>query len=110
MDPAGNPDPRLGILEFIIGTGRRVARHGDSEHAESPGVGGPVLRRDEAKLRLLPDGYTGDYESAMESPTAPAGTPPTYGDQGFGTGKGAQDGESVVWGYGRGGNRGGADR
>jgi len=46
----------------------------------------------------------------MESPTAPAGTPPTYGDQGFGTGKGAQDGESVVWGYGRGGNRGGADR
>ena len=62
------------------------------------------------KLRLLPDGYTGDYESAMESPTAPAGTPPTYGDQGFGTGNGAQDGESVVWGYGRGGNRGGADR
>ena len=29
--------------------GRRVARHGDPEHAEPPGVDGPVLRRDEAQ-------------------------------------------------------------
>ena len=37
------------------------------------------------KFRLLPDGYTWDYESAMQSPTAPAGTPPTHSDRGFGT-------------------------
>ena len=37
------------------------------------------------KFRLLPDGYTWDYESALESPTARDGTPPTYSDRGVGT-------------------------
>jgi len=37
------------------------------------------------KFRLFPDGYSWDYESAMESPTAPAGTAPTYSDKGVGT-------------------------
>ena len=37
------------------------------------------------KLPLLPDGYAWDYEPAMESPTAPAGTPPTYSDKGAAT-------------------------
>jgi hypothetical protein len=37
------------------------------------------------KFRLLPDGYTWDYESALESPSAPAGTAPSYSDKGFGT-------------------------
>jgi len=36
------------------------------------------------KLRLWPDGYSWDYESAMESPTAPAGTPSSYSDSGYG--------------------------
>ena len=35
------------------------------------------------KLKLYPEGYSWDYESALESPTAPAGTPPTYSDTGY---------------------------
>ena len=34
------------------------------------------------KLTLLPDGYRWSCQSAMESPTAPDGTPATYGDSG----------------------------
>ena len=41
------------------------------------------------KFRLMPDGYAWDYESAMDSPTAPAGTPATYSDKGVGTCNGA---------------------
>ena len=37
------------------------------------------------KFRLFSDGYSWDYESALESPTAPAGTPPSYSDAGRGT-------------------------
>ena len=33
-------------------------------------------------LRLGRNGYRWDYESAMKSPDAPAGTPPTYSDTG----------------------------
>ena len=36
------------------------------------------------KLTLQPFGYQWDYESAMESPTAPSGTPASYGDTGSG--------------------------
>lgn len=36
------------------------------------------------RLRLKPDGYDWDYESAMESREAPAGTPATYSDSGSG--------------------------
>ena len=63
---------------------RRVARHGAARTT-------PNLQAwaDQyygvMKLRLAPDGYTWDYESAMESPTAPAGTPPTYSDKGAAT-------------------------
>jgi hypothetical protein len=35
------------------------------------------------KLKLYPEGYSWDYESALESPTAPAATPPTYSDTGY---------------------------
>jgi hypothetical protein len=38
------------------------------------------------KLVLHPHGYSWDYESALESPTAPAGTPPSYSDTGSGGG------------------------
>ena len=37
------------------------------------------------KFRLFSDGYTWDYESAMKNPAAPAGTPNSYSDSGFGT-------------------------
>jgi len=83
MDPAGNPDPRHGIREFIIGTG------GESLDTVIPSTPNLQAWADQyygvMKLRLLPDGYTWDYESAMESPAAPAGMPPTYSDTGFGT-------------------------
>ena len=83
MDPAGNPDPRRGIREFIIGTG------GESLDTVLPSTPNLEAWSDQyygvMKLRLLPDGYTWDYESALESPVAPAGTPPTYSDTGFGT-------------------------
>jgi acid phosphatase type 7 len=83
MDPAGNPDPRHGIREFIIGTG------GESLDTVIPSTPNLQAWADQyygvMKFRLLPDGYTWDYESAMQSPTAPAGTPPTYSDRGFGT-------------------------
>ena len=34
------------------------------------------------KLTLFSDGYHWDFESAMRSPSAPAGTAPTYSDTG----------------------------
>ena len=70
------------------------------------------------KFRLLPDGYTWDYESAMESPTAPDGTPPTYSDMASASATGREATERCYVGrhppapraYPTGGNRGGADR
>jgi len=34
------------------------------------------------KLTLYSDAYRWNFQSAMVSPTAPAGTPPTYSDSG----------------------------
>jgi acid phosphatase type 7 len=83
MDPAGKSDPRHGIREFIIGTG------GESLDTVLPNTPNLQASADQyygvMKFRLLPDGYTWDYESALESPTAPAGTAPTYSDTGSGT-------------------------
>jgi acid phosphatase type 7 len=83
MDPAGNYDPRHGIREFIIGTG------GESLDTVVPSTPNLQAWTDQyygvMKFRLLPGGYTWDYESALESPAAPAGTPPTYSDKGAGT-------------------------
>ncbi len=91
LDPAGNYDPRHGIREFIIGTGgESLDTVVPPESASNPN-GTPNLQAwaDQyygvMKLRLLPDGYAWDYEPAMESPTAPAGTPPTYSDKGAAT-------------------------
>jgi hypothetical protein len=76
MDPAGNADPQNGIREFIIGTGgesldtlRRSAPNLQAGADEYYGV---------MKLTLKANGYAWDYQSALESPSAPAGTPPTY--------------------------------
>ena len=82
MDPAGNPDPRHGIREFIVGTG------GESLDTVLPSTPNLQAWADQyygvMKLVLGPDGYTWDYKSAMESPTAPAGTPASYSDSGSG--------------------------
>jgi hypothetical protein len=82
MDPAGNSDPRNGIREFIVGTG------GESLDTVIPGTPNLQAWADQyygvMKLTLKPNGYAWDYQSAMESPSAPAGTPPTYSDSGSG--------------------------
>jgi hypothetical protein len=82
MDPAGNADPRHGIREFIIGTG------GESLDTVLPSSTPNLQAWSDQyygvmKLKLYPEGYSWDYESALESPTAPAGTSPTYSDTGY---------------------------
>ena len=82
MDPAGKADARHGIREFIVGTG------GESLDTLNPSAPNVQASADQyygvMKLVLSPDGYYWDYHSAMESPTAPAGTPASYRDSGFG--------------------------
>ncbi len=83
MDPNGNADPRNGVREFIIGTG--------SESLDTVLPSSPNLQAwadqyyGTMKLTLHPHGYSWDFPSALESPTAPAGTPATYSDSGSGS-------------------------
>jgi hypothetical protein len=83
MNPAGKADPHRGIREFIVGTG------GESLDTVLPQTPNLQAWADQyygvMKLTLGPDGYAWKYQSAMESPTAPAGTPPTYSDSGSDT-------------------------
>ena len=66
--------------EFIIGTG------GEGLDTITPST--PNLRASAdqyygtMKLALAPGGYRWDYESALRSATAPAGTPASYSDTG----------------------------
>jgi acid phosphatase type 7 len=82
MNPAGQYDPRNGIREFVIGTG--------GEALDTVLSGTPNLQAwaDQyygvMKLTLEPFGYEWDYESAIRSPKAPEGTPPSYSDKGSG--------------------------
>jgi Calcineurin-like phosphoesterase len=82
MDPSGNADPNKGIREFIVGTG------GEGLDTIAPATANLQASTDQfygtMKLRLGDDGYAWDYESALRSPTAPAGTPSSYSDAGFG--------------------------
>ena len=82
MDPAGNPDPRNGIREFVIGTG------GEALDTVLPSTPNLQAWSDQyfgtMKLVLHPHGYSWDYESALENPAAPAGTPSSYSDTGNG--------------------------
>lgn len=82
MDPAGNSDPRHGIREFIIGTG------GEGLDQVNPSTPNLQAWADQyygvMKFTLKPNGYDWDYQSAMESPTAPAGMPAAYSDTGSG--------------------------
>jgi hypothetical protein len=82
MNPAGNADPR-GIREFIVGTG------GESLDTVLPSTPNLQAYADQyygvMKLTLKPNGYDWNYASAMLSPTAPAGTNPTYTDTGSGS-------------------------
>jgi hypothetical protein len=83
MDPNGNADARHGIREFIVGTG------GEALDTVLPATPNLQAWSDQyygvMKLVLHPHGYSWDYESALESPAAPAGTPATYSDSGVGS-------------------------
>jgi calcineurin-like phosphoesterase family protein len=79
MNPAGVP-ARNGIREFIVGTG------GEGLDTVNPSTPSLQAWADQyygvMKLTLGDDHYSWSYQSAMVSPTAPAGTPPTYSDSG----------------------------
>jgi acid phosphatase type 7 len=80
MDPSGNVDPHNRIREFIVGTG------GESLDTLNPAAPNVPASADQyygvMKLTLARRGYAWDYQSAMQSPGAPAGTPATYSDTG----------------------------
>ena len=82
MDPAGASDPQHGIREFIVGTG------GESLDTVLPSTPNLQAWADQyygvMKLILKPEGYAWNYQSAIVSPAAPAGTPSTYSDAGSG--------------------------
>jgi hypothetical protein len=89
MDPAGNPDPRHGIREFIVGTG------GESLDTVLPATPNLQAWADQyygvLKLTLKSNGYDWDYESALLNPQAPAGTAASYSDTGSGTCRGGEN-------------------
>jgi hypothetical protein len=80
MTPAGQVDDRRGIREFIVGTG------GESLDTLIPTTPNLQAATDQyygvMKLTLDPSSYSWDFESSLENPSAPAGTPPTYSDTG----------------------------
>jgi hypothetical protein len=84
MDPSGNPDPKKGIREFIVGTG------GESLDTIVPTASTPNVEASTDQfygtmtLKLSHNFYSWDFESALKNPTAPAGTAATYSDTGSG--------------------------
>jgi hypothetical protein len=84
MDPTGRADPRRGIREFIVGTG------GESLDTLIPTPSTPNVQASTDQyygtmtLTLRHDSYSWDFESALENPSAPTGTAPTYSDTGSG--------------------------
>src|SRR5580692_11280782 len=104
LDPSGNHDPKNGIREFIVGTGGEtldpvvkttVTSGADETNLEDP-TGNPnfnALNLEAGStgnywgvmaLTLDPNGYEWHFESALQAPVAPAGTPTTFNDQGVG--------------------------
>jgi hypothetical protein len=91
----GTPDSRNGIREFIVGTGGETLDTVVSAPASSTDWDGAFNQKNlEAAtgnywgvmaLTLDPNGYKWDFESALEFPGAPAGTPATYKDTGSAT-------------------------
>ena len=105
LDPSGNHDPKNGIREFIVGTGGEtldpvvtttVTSGANETNLEDP-TGNPnfnALNLDVGStgnfwgvmaLTLEPNGYKWYFQSALQAPVAPAGTPATFTDQGVGS-------------------------
>lgn len=82
LNPAGKPDPRHGIREFIIGTG------GESLDQPTTNDNTPYLQVATGdyygvmKFTLHHDSYDWDYESAMKDPGAPANEAASFSDKG----------------------------
>ena len=105
LDPFGNHDPRNGIREFVVGTGGEtldtvvsatVTTGSGETNMEDP-TGNPnfnALNLEAGStgnywgvmsLTLGPNFYKWDFNSALVAPVAPAGSPATFTDTGFGT-------------------------
>jgi acid phosphatase type 7 len=104
LDPSGNHDPKNGIREFIVGTGGEtldpvvtttVTSGANETNLEDP-TGNPNFNALNLEvgstgnfwgvmaLTLEPNGYKWYFQSALQAPVAPAGTPATFTDQGVG--------------------------
>ena len=93
LDPSGNPDPRRGIREFIVGTGGEtldtVATANTTTADPSGNKNFNANNIEKATgdfwgvmaLTLDPDGYKWDFEPALELPGDTAGP---FSDKGFG--------------------------
>jgi len=105
LDPSGNHDPKNGIREFIVGTGGEtldpvvtttVTSGANETNLEDP-TGNPnfnALNLEAGStgnfwgvmaLTLEPNGYKWYFQSALQAPVAPAGTPATFTDLGVGS-------------------------
>jgi hypothetical protein len=90
MDPNGTADPQNGIREFVVGTGGESldtlpATAADNVQASTDKYYGTIT------LRLNPNSYDWDYESALAAPDAPAAT---YSDTGSGQCHGPANGNN----------------
>jgi acid phosphatase type 7 len=105
LDPSGNYDPKNGIREFIVGTGGEtldpvvtttVTSGANETNLEDP-TGNPNFNTLNLEvgstgnfwgvmaLTLEPNGYKWYFQSALQAPVAPAGTPATFTDHGVGS-------------------------
>jgi len=97
LDPSGNPDPRKGIREFIVGTGGETldtvvtTNTTAADPSGNPNFNAQNLEAGTGNywgvmaLTLGEHGYQWDFESALEAPVAPSGTAANYSDKGVGS-------------------------
>lgn len=93
LDPNSNYDPKRGIREFVVGTGGETLDAvvtSDTTAADPTGNPNFNAQNLEASsgefwgvmgLKLLPNGYAWDYESALKDPAQTTG-PASYSDKG----------------------------
>jgi acid phosphatase type 7 len=111
LNPSGSYDPKNGIREFIVGTGGETldpvvtatVTSGTAETNMEDPTGNPNFNALNLEagatgnywgvmaLTLNQNGYSWDFESALEAPVAPAGTATTYSDKGVGTCHGGRE-------------------
>jgi hypothetical protein len=102
LDPNSNYDPKNGIREFVVGTGGETLDTvvtTDTTAADptaNPNFNAQNLQASSGEfwgvmsLKLLPNGYAWDYESALKDPAQTTG-PANYSDKGVATCHGPAD-------------------